>query len=70
MSRVPAVENHKTGSRVRFKDGYRVQEGYSFLPLGLEARLLHRSRATATCSIAHAGVTIPPIQMNGAGTLT
>ena len=24
VSRVPAVENHKTGGRVRFKGGYRV----------------------------------------------
>ena len=24
LSRVPAVENHKTGGRVRFKGGYRV----------------------------------------------
>ena len=54
MSRVPAVENHKTGGRVWFKGGYRVKEGYRFLPLGLEARLPHHSRDTATCTIAHA----------------
>ena len=56
MSRVPAVKNHGTGVRVTFKGGYRVQEGYSFLPFGLEAceYLLHCSRDKATGTIVHA----------------
>ena len=48
------MEKSQHGQMPRFKDGYIVWEGFSFLPLGLQARLLLRFRDIATRPTAHA----------------
>ena len=44
----------QNGRMLRFKDGYRVLEGFSSLPLGLKVRLLLRFRDIPTRLTAHA----------------
>ena len=69
MSRVPAVENHNPGVRVRFKGGYGVLvEGIEFLTVGFRGPFA--ASFSRYSYLYYCACVTTPIQMYGAGTLT